>query len=72
MISTYSPRLWHRWYLLLATSSIAFVALVAGDVYPFSLLSPLVAAAVVVSTMLVTSVVHHLDERRRFDRTERL
>ncbi len=71
-MSPYSRRQWHRLYLLLAAASIALVALVAGDVYPFSLLSPLAAAAVVVSTMLVTSVVHHLDERRRFDRMERL
>ena len=71
-MTPYSRRPWHRWYLLLAASSIALVTLVANDVYPFSLLSPLAAAAVVVTTMLVTSVVHHLDERRRFDRTERL
>lgn len=71
-MSPYAPRPWHRWYLLLAAASIALVALIAGDVYPFSLVSPLAAAAVEVSTMFVTSVAHRLDERRRFDRTERL
>ena len=71
-MSPYSRRPWHRWYLLLAAGSIMLVALVASGVRPFSFLSPLAAAAVVVTAMLVTSVVHHLHERRRFDRTERL
>lgn len=72
MTSPYSRRQWHRWYLLLAASSIALVALVASDVYPFSLLSPLAASAVVVTAMLAASVVHRLAERRWFDRLERL
>lgn len=72
VMSPYSCRPWHRWYLLLAAGSIILVALVANGVYPFSLLSPLAASAIVVTTMLVTSVAHHLDERRRFDRRQRL
>lgn len=71
-MSSYSRHPWHLWYLLLAAASITLVALVGSDIYPFSLLSPLAAAAVVVITMLVTSIAHHLEERRRFDRTERL
>lgn len=63
-MSSYSRLSWHWYYLLLAAGSIVLVALVAGDVYPFSQLSPLVAAAVVVSAMLVTSVAHHLYEQR--------
>ena len=64
-MAPYSSVSWHRYYLLLAAGSIVLVALVAVDVGPFSRVPPLVAAAAIVSAMLVTSVTHHLYERRR-------
>jgi hypothetical protein len=63
-MTPYPRASWHLYYLVLAGGSIVFVGLVAVDVGPFSNVSPLVAAATIVSAMLVTSVTHHLCERR--------